>query len=115
MNALARSLMAVAFLAAPETASAHAVFGVTGFFGGLLVYLGQLAWPDYMLFPNIDTAFVDISGRVGGTGLLKATAIMLVVANIGAGLTAQVGAARLLFGMGRENVIPKVNEIHNVL
>lgn len=37
---------------------------------------------------------------------MKATAILLVVANIGAGLTSQVGAARLLFGMGRENVIP---------
>ena len=30
----------------------------------------------------------------------------MVVANIGAGLTSQVGAARLLFGMGRENVLP---------
>jgi amino acid transporter len=34
-------------------------------------------------------------------------AILLVVANIGAGLTGQVGAARLLFGMGREDVIPR--------
>jgi putrescine importer len=79
----------------------------TGLFGGLLVYLAQLAWPDYMSFKNVDTAFIDVTGRVGGIGLLKATAIMLVVANIGAGLTAQVGAARLLFGMGRENVIPE--------
>jgi putrescine importer len=55
----------------------------------------------------VDTAFIDVTGRVGGLPLLEATAIMLVVANIGAGLTAQVGAARLLFGMGRENVIPE--------
>jgi amino acid transporter len=34
-------------------------------------------------------------------------AVLLVVANIGAGLTSQVGAARLLFGMGREDVIPR--------
>jgi putrescine importer len=79
----------------------------TGLFGGLLVYLGQLAWPDYMSFQNIDTAFIDVTGRVGGFYLLQATAIMLVVANIGAGFTAQVGAARLLFGMGRENVLPR--------
>lgn len=79
----------------------------TGVFGGLLVYLGQLVWPDYMTFHNIDTAFIDVTGRVGGFYLLQATAIMLVVANIGAGFTAQVGAARLLFGMGRENVIPR--------
>jgi putrescine importer len=78
----------------------------TGLFGGLLVYLGHLAWPDYRTFSNIDTAFIDVTGRVGGVTLLKATALLLVVANVGAGLTSQVGAARLLFGMGRENVIP---------
>lgn len=78
----------------------------TGLFGGLLVYLGHLVWPDYTTFTNIDTAFIDVTGRVGGVALLKATAILMVVANVGAGLTSQVGAARLLFGMGRENVIP---------
>ena len=45
--------------------------------------------------------------RVGGIALFQAMAILLVAANIGAGLTAQVGAARLLFGMGRDNVIPR--------
>jgi putrescine importer len=90
----------------------------TGLFGGLLVYLGQLAWPDYRSFQNFDTAFIDVTGRVGGFYLLQATAIMLVVANIGAGFTAQVGAARLLFGMGRENVIPRrifgrLHPVHN--
>jgi amino acid transporter len=34
-------------------------------------------------------------------------AIVLVVANIGAGMTTQVGAARLMYGMGRDNVIPR--------
>jgi putrescine importer len=90
----------------------------TGIFGGLLVYLGQLVWPDYMSFRNIDTAFIDVTERVGGFFLLQATAIMLVVANIGAGFTAQVGAARLLFGMGRENVLPRrvfgrLHPVHN--
>jgi putrescine importer len=78
----------------------------TGIFGGLLVYLGHLVWPNYTTFTNIDTAFVDVTGRVGGVALLKATAVLLVVANVGAMLTSQVAAARLLFGMGRENLIP---------
>jgi putrescine importer len=78
----------------------------TGIFGGFLVYLGHLVWPNYTTFTNIDTAFIDVTGRVGGITLFKATAVLLVVANVGAGLTSQVGAARLLFGMGRENVIP---------
>ncbi|MFZ0746820.1 MAG: APC family permease [Terracidiphilus sp.] len=79
----------------------------TGIFGGLLVYLAHLAWPNYSTFPNVDTAFIDVTGRVGGPVLFESMAILLVVANIGAGLTSQVGAARLLFGMGRENVIPR--------
>jgi putrescine importer len=86
--------------------AAVAVCLFTGLFGGLLVYLGHLAWPDYHTFSNVDTAFIDVTGRVGGHVLLAATALLLVVANIGAGLTTQVGAARLLYGMGRENVIP---------
>jgi putrescine importer len=79
----------------------------TGVFGGLLVYLGHLVWPDYGAYPNIETAFIDVTRRVGGAVLFQAMAGVLVVANIGAGMTTQVGAARLLFGMGRDDVIPR--------
>ncbi len=83
------------------------VCAFTGIFGGLLVYLAQLVWPDYQTFSNVETAFMDVTRRVGGVTLFQAMAILLVVANIGAGLTSQVGAARLLFGMGRDNVFPR--------
>ncbi len=79
----------------------------TGVFGGLLVYLGQIVWPDYSTFTNIETAFMDVTRRVGGAILFQAMGVLLVIANIGAGLTGQVGAARLLFGMGRDNVLPR--------
>ena len=79
----------------------------TGGFGGLMVYLAQLVWPDYTTFTNIETAFIEVTGRVGGIALFRAVAILLVVANIGAGITTQVGAARIMFGMGRDNVIPR--------
>ncbi len=79
----------------------------TGVFGGVLVYLAQLAWPAYNTFPNPDTAFMDVAARVGGSWLFQAMAALLFLANIGAGLTTQAGAARLLFGMGRDNVLPR--------
>jgi putrescine importer len=79
----------------------------TGLFGGLLVYLGQLVWPDYATYGNVETAFIEVAGRVGGLALFRSMAILLVVAMIGAGLTTQVGAARLLFGMGRDDLIPR--------
>jgi putrescine importer len=87
--------------------AAVAVCVFTGVFGGLMVYLAQLAWPDYTTFTNIETAFIEVTGRVGGIALFRAMAILLVIANIGAGMTNQVAAARLMFGMGRDNMIPR--------
>ena len=60
---------------------------VTWMLGGLLVYLVHLAWPNYATFANVETAFIDVTGRVGGRWLFQAMAILLVVANIGGGLT----------------------------
>jgi amino acid transporter len=87
--------------------AAVSVCAFTGIFGGFLVYLGHLIWPDFHTYRNIETAFIDVAGRAGGVALLKATAIMLILANIGAGLTSQVGAARLLLGMGRDRIVPE--------
>ena len=78
----------------------------TGIVGGLEVYLGQRVWPSYA-FPNVETAFMDVAHRVGGPLLFQALGIVLILASVGAGLTGQVGAARLLFGMGRDNVLPR--------
>jgi len=79
----------------------------TGIVGGLEVYLGQRVWPDYSTFPSLETAFMDITRRVGGPVLFQALGLVLILACIGAGMTGQVGAARLLFGMGRDNVLPR--------
>jgi len=79
----------------------------TGLFGGLLVYLAQLVWPDWHLFPNLETAFMDVCSRVGGTFLFNAMGLILILAAFGSALTGGLGAARLLFGMGRDNVLPR--------
>ncbi len=79
----------------------------TGIVGGLEIYLGQRVWPDYRTFHNTETAFMDVTSRVGGPLLFQALGSVLILATIGAGLTGQVGAARLLFGMGRDNVVPR--------
>lgn len=79
----------------------------TGIFGGLQVYLGQRVWPDYKAFPQIETAYMDIARLVGGKTLFEALGVVLLLAALGAGLTGQAGAARLLYGMGRDRVIPR--------
>jgi putrescine importer len=83
------------------------VCAFTTFFSGLLVYLAQLIWPDYQTFPNIETAFMDVTQRVGGTGLFQAMGIVIIFGSLGAGLSGEVAAARLLYAMGRDDVIPK--------
>ena len=80
---------------------------ITGIFSTVEVYLAQRVWPDYTTFPNLETAFLDVTERVGGTWLFQAMAVVLVVACLGSGLAGQAGAARLLYGMGRESVLPR--------
>jgi len=80
---------------------------ITGLVSVLIVYLGQLVWPAYQEFRDFDTAFLDVSQRIGGNGLFTAMVIMLVLANFGSALTGQAGAARLMFGMGRSGTLPQ--------
>jgi putrescine importer len=79
----------------------------TGLFGGLEVYLGQRVWPNWHTFTSLETAFMDICGRVGGPVLFNAMGAVLIVAAFGSGLGGALGAAKLLFGMGRDNVLPR--------
>jgi amino acid transporter len=79
---------------------------ITAAIGGFEVYLGQLVWPAYH-FTQPETAFMDVCRRVGGMLLYHAMWVILILACIGSGLTGQVGAARIVFGMGRERVLPQ--------
>jgi putrescine importer len=81
---------------------------VTGVTAVIQVYLAQRVWPSGEGFTNIETAFMDIAGVVAGPWLLNAIAAVMAVACFGSGLTSQVGAARLLYSMGRDNVLPRV-------
>jgi putrescine importer len=78
-----------------------------GVCSGVEAYLGARVWPDWRSFPNLETAFMDICSRVGGKILFNAMGMVLIVAAFGSGLTGTLGAARLLFGMGRDGVLPR--------
>ncbi|HEV2424377.1 MAG TPA: APC family permease [Terriglobia bacterium] len=78
-----------------------------GVFSALEVYLGARVWPNWQTFPNLETAFMDVCRRVGGLLLFHSMGIILIVAAFGSALTGGMGAARLLFGMGRDNVLPR--------
>lgn len=77
-----------------------------GVLSAIEVYLGQLVWPASQPFRDVDTAFVDVAARTAGPWFFAVMNLTLLLANFGTGLGAQLGAARLLYGMGRSNALP---------
>jgi amino acid transporter len=79
---------------------------VIGFLSAAEVYVAQLLWPATQAFPDPDTAYVYAAARAW-VPLFTIVGVTLLIANSGSGLGAQIGAARLLYGMGRSNALPK--------
>jgi putrescine importer len=79
---------------------------VIGILSALEVYAAQLVWPASQPFPDVTTAFTFVAARTWAP-MLAIVGFTLLVANFGSGMGAQLGAARLLFGMGRSNALPK--------
>jgi len=79
---------------------------VIGILSAVEVYVAQLIWPASQPFPNVDTAFTFVAGGAWAP-LMAIVGFTLLVANFGSGMGAQLGAARLLYGMGRSSALPK--------
>jgi len=79
---------------------------VIGILSALEVYAAQLLWPASQPFPNSDTAFTYVAGRAW-VPLFAVVGFTLLIANFGSGMGAQIGAARLLYGMGRSRALPQ--------
>jgi putrescine importer len=91
---------------------------VIGFLSAAEAYVAQLIWPASQPFPDVNTAYSYVAGRMW-LPLFTVVNLTLLLANFGSGLGAQIGAARLLFGMGRSNALPKsffgvVDEEHRI-
>ena len=82
---------------------------IIGILSALEVYVAQLAWPYRGPFDaaTVDTAYVHVARRIGGSVLFQLLNATLLIANMGSGIAAQFGAARLLYGMGRGNALPQ--------
>ncbi|MGH7978322.1 MAG: APC family permease, partial [Limisphaerales bacterium] len=78
---------------------------ITGALASVQVYVAQLIWPGAN-FPDEDNAFSYVAGKAGGPWLFFTVNVALLVASIGSGAGAHLGAGRLLYSMGRDNAIP---------
>lgn len=79
----------------------------TGLIAAAEVYVSQAVWGKWGDFPDLDTAFVFVAKKAGGNFLFHLVNFSLLVSCMGAGIGSMLGAARLLYGMGRENALPK--------
>ena len=81
---------------------------VTGVLSSLEVYAAQLVWGSKP-FPveQVESAFPLGAKEAGGYFLFQLLNFTILIANIGSGMGAQLAAARLLYGMGRNDALPK--------
>jgi putrescine importer len=79
---------------------------VIGVLSAAEVYVAQLIWPASQSFPDVNTAYSYVAGRAW-MPLFPVVGFTLLLANFGSGFGSQLGAARLLYGMGRSNALPK--------
>jgi putrescine importer len=81
---------------------------ITGLLSSLEVYAAQLVWGSAP-FPadKVESAFPLVAREAGGFFLFHLLNFTILIANIGSGMGSQLGAARLLYGMGRSNGIPR--------
>ena len=80
---------------------------LTGVLAAVECYAGQLVWPDFKTYPDVDTAYVFVAGRAGGRHLFTLVNATLLLATVGSGTGAMLGSARLLYGMGSGGALPR--------
>ncbi len=81
---------------------------VTGVLATAEVYAAQVVWPAGRGFGGQpETAYAQVGGMIAGPWLGTLVNVTLLIATIGSGMGTQLGAARLLYGMGRGNALPR--------
>ena len=73
----------------------------------VVAYISQLVWPNYGELPNDVGAVLLISERMGGGIFRLFIFAIMIVAGVSCALASQTSAARLMYGMGRDSVLPR--------
>lgn len=78
---------------------------VAGVLASIEVYAAQVVLPRGTIFPNVETAYPEVGRLIGGWVLFSIVNDALLLATMGSGMASQMGAARLLYSMGRDGAI----------
>lgn len=83
------------------------VASIGGVFFFTVTYFMQSLFPDVTVFKNIEGASPEIAYIIGGDLFLSFFLAGAVFSVFASGLAAQVSASRLLYAMGRDDVLPR--------
>ena len=78
---------------------------IIGLLSAIELYFLHVVLPDWHS-SNLDTSYLDVMQTVGGPWLFTTFLVIMSLSQFGAGYGVQVNAARLLYGMGRDRVLP---------
>jgi len=73
----------------------------------LQAYCAQAVFPDWTKFQSADSAFIEAAGVAGGQMLITFLSIAMIAGAVANAIDSQAGVARVLYAMGRDEVLPK--------
>jgi amino acid transporter len=92
---------------------------ITGIWSTSQIYLAQacVPWSEWPRFirdlaadlgtgNELERAIIGVANLVGGHSLEIVLTVILLVGSVGSGITGQAGAARVMYGMGRDRMLP---------
>lgn len=94
----------------PEKTISKSIIIVCFFMGLIFIaqaYFAQSVFPDFTKFSSLDSAFYEVSVKAGGQILGTFISVSMIAGAIANAIDSQAGVARVLYGMGRDEVIPK--------
>ena len=71
-------------------------------------WAGALAYPDWTLFTDLDSAGVTVMKHVGGEIIAAIFVAVFVAGSFGSGMASQVSVSRIIYSMGRDGTVPPI-------
>lgn len=73
----------------------------------IVTYFMQVGYPDASVFLDPESAAAEIAPQIGGMLFASIFLVIIILCNISGGIAAQLSISRLMYAMGRDNVLPK--------
>ncbi|PEK98865.1 APC family permease [Bacillus sp. AFS017336] len=94
----------------PTRTLPKAIYLITLIGGFLFIagsYFAQLIFPDFQSFKNPESAYLEIAMYIGGHIFSSFFVVVGLTATTASAIASGTSASRILYSMGRENVLPK--------